>query len=175
MSSVAPATTTSIAVVTLASARTSSPPEPVPARRHHHGGARSSPPQSTPSSTSRTTPSTTATAAVTSGTRSASGPFLNYYFGQFSVSVTATGSYRVCPFRATANPLDHRLATAVIVQRPLAHRGDYHRFGPSALTPRLVISRGGAGDYWLCAPAGRCRTLRSHHQLFHAPVTPPWF
>lgn len=49
----------------------------------------SAPPPTT-STPPRSTPTTAAGAA--SGTRSATGPLLNYYFGQLSVTVTATGS-----------------------------------------------------------------------------------
>jgi uncharacterized protein with FMN-binding domain len=84
----------STAPATSAAPTTSSPP---PTTTTATTAANSSPTTTVKrTTTTRVTPTTTTTVAPTttsaSGTRSATGPLVNYYFGTLSVSVTATGS-----------------------------------------------------------------------------------
>jgi uncharacterized protein with FMN-binding domain len=79
-STTTPTPTTSAATTTVAPSRRE--------RRSH----RTAPATSTPATTTPTTTTKAPTPTTTSGTRSATGPLVNYNFGVLSVTVTASGS-----------------------------------------------------------------------------------
>lgn len=120
--------TTTIPVVTSPSTTaptpvTTSPPTTVTVRRHHRASAVTTTPSTTPPTVASTT---TSTAVVASGTRRATGPLVDYYFGQLSVTVTATGSTVTAVKIGTLNDSDYRsqsidqYSIPILVQETLA-------------------------------------------------------